>query len=94
MPSCRQAAPPPYSCTRVRASKPVGVSSVREPSVRRRTSTARPSSAGLGSIQRMSSTPRSTTTHENHGSAEDATWSIEIGEGHDPYGATVFATAY
>src|SRR6266511_2466592 len=89
---CRHAAPPPYSCTRVRASKPGGVSSCRDPSARRWTRTARPASAGRGSIQTIPSSSRSTTTHENHGSAVAATCSIEIGERHEPYGATVFAT--
>src|SRR5262249_56157785 len=73
-----------YWCTRERASNPGGVSSLREPSARQWTSVARPCSDGRGSIQSRSSAPRSTTTHENHGSPADAICSIEIGEGHEP----------
>jgi hypothetical protein len=40
----------------------------------------------------MPSSSKSTITHPNHGSPEPADRSIEIGEGHDPYGATCFGT--
>ena len=50
--------PPPYSCTSVRALRPSGVTSAIEPSGARRTTTYRPSSVGLSSIQyRLSPTP-------------------------------------
>ncbi|NIQ52473.1 MAG: hypothetical protein GWN02_02415 [Gemmatimonadetes bacterium] len=51
MPSATTAAPPPYSCTRVRALKGGGMTSAISPSGVRRTSTYRPPSAGRISLQ-------------------------------------------
>ena len=78
-----QTAPPPYSCTRVRAFAPGGVSSRPAES----TTAVRPSSSGRASLQRMR--PPRTSTCPYPGFPDWATVCASTEDGQVPYGRTV-----
>src|SRR5436305_6842914 len=86
-PLCAHHAPPPYSCTAVRAFWSSGSSSVSAPSGDRRTSAERPPSAGRPSDQ-MTSGPSTASPASLTASA--TTTSEVIGVGQEPYGSTPF----
>ena len=86
VPSDTVQAPPPYSCTRVRAFHGAGSTSVTVPSAERRTMTDRPCSLGRDSDHHTSSP--STTTSPSRAPAR-TTSSEVIGVGQLPWGRGV-----
>ena len=81
-------APPPYSCTRVRALKSGVVISDSVPSAARRIAAHRPPSSGRDSTQYTS--PPSATIPSNR-RAPAVSISLVTGDSQEPYGATVGA---
>src|SRR4051812_28956277 len=84
-PSRTAKSPPPYSCTRVRALKPSGVTSEIAPPGERRTTQLRPPSEGRSSIQYTSS-PSSAICPSP--TVAETMRSEVMGDFQEPYGAS------